>query len=334
MTDFSDIHIKGLFDGDSITSGERLAASGHVSWSNHPDHVSFIVDKDDPRYVACLETAHELAKEYPRGHLTGDALAEREKTITAKLTEKIHEQFGEINMAVQENSDAGKPPLPSEHNDIKRALADPAHLSEFKSGELVCRHYAPVTSMLMTEAGVPNFLMTGYTDGPHRATDNGMSRGDGGWHGYVASRDTGNVIDGVYSGDKAYRKSLNHPSLTDMLAGETIVAFNATEPTPIFSAYSQGSDGSEAFTQAIAARKKMIEEGHFESLPSVTRGQDNHIYTDRIQDYDVKTIVLDSKALERTNSIIEKLGGANIKAGETNASLPSLQQDPAKIINH
>ncbi len=160
---------------DFLTNAKFRAATPQqdaqgVDWDQNgkPD---YIINKDDKRFIACLETAQELkAKIDPQtGKSYGELLlslnpknpddlariASIEKEITIVLNDKFHSEFGVYNPAFKLSPTKEQDHIPSLHNDISRAnQADPVNLAEFKKDELICRHIAPIANILLAESGM------------------------------------------------------------------------------------------------------------------------------------------------------------------------------------
>jgi hypothetical protein len=271
--------IDGLEQGTAIISGETML-NGQVQWDSSPQSNEFDLDVNDPRFKACLITAHNLKTKYPLDGLdpatSRTEIIARERAIVAALTEKIHGEYGDYNPDVSkavEADDQNLNKLPSLHDDVAREHENPpAKLSEFAKGQLTCRHYAPLASALCTEAGIPNVMIYGGQEfSYYMQNDVAVELGKPNEHfshAYDVSRLTGSVIDATTLGDYAYRQQLGATSIEDIMAGKPILSATSEN---VYFVYSNGYTGSPEQEQLIDTRKEKISRGDWAMPPPVAK---------------------------------------------------------------
>jgi hypothetical protein len=237
----------------------------------------FDLSVKDPRYQHCLDEARKLKAEYPLEGLDPSrpadnaTIVEREKAIGTALIAAIHREYGDYNQAVAHN----KEPKGTLHDDINRAYAaaDPSGnskapaLSEFARGELICRHYASLTSNLLNEAGVANFEVHGVMKSRGEQGNVAGNTGQPG-HAFVVSRLTGNVFESTVDEKQsqfAYQKRINDLSISDFLKGGVILTGDDRQ----ISAYGTGN-GNEQSLADNALQNRQTAEKNF--LSAIAKG--------------------------------------------------------------
>lgn len=233
---YKELFVSGLHRNEPIYAGELLLRDprngrpGQVQWDANPDRPEFLIDVTDPRYVACLALAKQLKQKYPldTAGLSHAELVRREAAIVKELVDEIHKHFGDYNPAILRGADSAT--HPTMHRDVARQTTDnPTSLREFQRDQLICRHYAPLISMLATEAGLENLYvhgdMNGFkVQGSRIVVNNNASGENSTGHAFVVSRRTLNVIEATSDkGEFAYKRRLNAVTLEELLAGKTIV---------------------------------------------------------------------------------------------------------------
>lgn len=205
-------------------------SKGSADW-DHNGKPDFIFG-DDPRYLECLKVAKALkADPAYGGKLAGldsknpTDLAEItriERHMVATLSERMHEQFGAYNPAVNlENA--------SEDTSIngdweRRNSANPLHATELKRDTAICRHQAAMGHELCSEAGMNTrtadtvlsfFKQEGDTLVPMRIADD--------QHMIVLSKATGKIIDFTEKGTDAYQDNLVPTPAGGVTYGSTLL---------------------------------------------------------------------------------------------------------------
>jgi len=223
------IHIPSRNSGWAVDSAYLNTPSGIGPWL---EGTKINLDKTDPRYMACLEVAHDLKSEQP---------AASEERIAQILTAKIHEQYGNYNY---------KP-----HGLLHGESGNFFSLRNFKKGELVCREYAFLMSALSAEAGIPNVLVEGPTHS-FSISNGGPLHIDGGEHVFIVSkRPPYNVLDGTDDNPRtAYNKNVSGLSIQDILKGKTIVTLDSAGN---ISTYGSGRDDAHQCVREAYARGKL-----------------------------------------------------------------------------
>lgn len=239
--------IQGLGYGKEFVPGE-LNATGNVQWDTDTNP-EFILDINSERYKACLEEARRLRVQFPLDKLDPKnpdqfkTIVNHEQAIVTALNDKIHEQYGDYNEAIAKGADSAT--HPSMHDDIVRQNKNtPASLAEFKKDELICRHFAPLASALLTEAGVPNFSVGCNFDefkvvGGKITHDVNPSGQDSNAHITVISRLTGNMIEPTAQsskdGGKPYKRNVNGVPIEEIVAGKTVISSSGSNQFQVYS---------------------------------------------------------------------------------------------------
>lgn len=177
-----------------------------------------------------LDTLRKYAR--AQGKLHGDPsspkyianIKDREKILTDLLTKKVYEIYGSYSQDTFKN-------LNTEERDARGDWVSnrrTTHLATMEKDSLVCRHYAPIMSVLLDEAGVPNHLIHSYTcettmdNGQYALNPNGSFTG---YHAYVITKAGNAIIEGTVAGQKnpdgsdvsAYMPILNGVTTDDIV---------------------------------------------------------------------------------------------------------------------
>ncbi len=149
---------------------------------------------------------------------------ERERKISSELIERVGEEYGKYS---DETADYGN----KAERDSDGVLWDStAKLSDMEKDSLICRHYAPIMSVLLHEAGIENHLVTspaptgvssGILENVAEQGRNAASEDDIGMHKYVVTK-SGAIVEGTVAGqegaqDYVYKRIINGVTVEDIV---------------------------------------------------------------------------------------------------------------------
>jgi len=179
----------------------------------------------DPRLEKLKEYARKLGDKY--SHLSSPEYiknaAEREKKITDLLTPKIYETYGSYSNDTLKNISNVEEKNASGGLTFRRS----AQLAKMEHGSFVCRHYAPVMSVLLHEARIPNHLACSCVtvgleqkNGEYKIVKDNLD-----YHAYVITQEGNAIVEGTVAGEKdergtyvtAYKPVINKVTTEDIV---------------------------------------------------------------------------------------------------------------------
>ncbi|MBY0408156.1 MAG: hypothetical protein K2Q01_10725 [Rickettsiales bacterium] len=168
---------------------------------------------------------------------------EREKAISIKIVKDIADTYGVYSQDTAKNlSDEERSAMGGWRSMLFGGRT--VMLSNMDPGTLVCRHYAPIASVLLHEAGVENHVVSSWTGSVFRSSDGlCVERVEGediGGHMFVVTKQGNAIVEPTIAGKNgtrriAYRPILNGVTVEDMVyRGRTAIVETTGDGMPAF----------------------------------------------------------------------------------------------------
>lgn len=217
----------------------EMDKTGNIQWYNDEPNPAFIIPQSPPQdpkereryeaYLRCRNVAvkmgeiygEKLAKLNPKDPAQRLEITAIERKIVEAVNGEIHkkENFGDYNTDNQKNP-------ASQHDDVERSKSNnPARLTEYNSGELICRQQAPLSNHLYALAWMKTVRVCGVANQLFKE-ENGKLLPDKAtnMHDTVISLLTGNIIESTRPDiGAAYVVNMNQVTLDAFKAGTPIV---------------------------------------------------------------------------------------------------------------
>ena len=211
--------------------------------------VEYDLNKDER-----LKSLREKARTYGKRFATKESaeyiadVHQREEKITKLILQDVYEQYGSYSSGTLANGKNNDAEYEAVHHPKRMILGGASvDFARMKKGQLVCRHYAPIMSVLLHEASVPNHMvcsavaMAQNKDGrlsleksyiQRELRDSGW---DSGWshhispHAYVITDEGNAIVEGTVAGRpdndvdkygrvrKAYAPIINGVTVQDII---------------------------------------------------------------------------------------------------------------------
>ncbi len=216
---------------------------------------------NDPR----LEKLKENARSY-RARFSEKTSAEyiadpkaREKKISDEIVRDLGNTYGEYSTETMHHGNA-------EEHDAERNGRIP-QLKNMKKGELVCRHYASITCLLLDEAGIPNHMVGSHVNKIRYKRDSKIDlelveSTTNGSHAYVMIDGSNAIVEPTTAGgdewdSRTYRPVMNGMSWEDIMKGKTAIVETDLNKTQGRKSVYGGHDGG-GINGAEAAMREAV----------------------------------------------------------------------------
>lgn len=220
--------------------------------------------KGDPRLEALKAKAKTYGQKYAN-QTSPDYIVnihQREKQITALVVADIGNTYGPYSDDTQRkgfNSAEFSAVMPKNLRDVLEPV-ETVQLKDTQKNDLVCRHYAPIASVLLHEAGVPNHMVVSYIR-VVKGEKNGRVALDKDYQGtsghvYVITDQGNAIVEATVAGDqaaesRAYKPIVNGVTVQDIIyKGKTAIPL-IQEGKRVFAYGGHNGDGYAQATQGL-----------------------------------------------------------------------------------